>query len=389
MHWEQVQFIRSVKAVFPAYFSGGTVLEIGSYDVNGSVRPLFDAARYVGVDLIAGPGVDVVCSGHEFRSEERFDVAISTECFEHNPFYAATFLNMARHVREGGMVLFTCAGEGRPEHGTLRCDPASSPGTVALQSDYYCNLTEEDFTGLDLAALFAEFRFFRNDSSHDLYFVGLTHERGRLDRLAELCATVERLCQATTIAFDLFRSGEVEDALRRMQLVSDEAPLSARDHILAQQGWLLAMAKRFDAAEAVVREALALSDTADLYWQLGTILHSSGRSAEALEPAQHAVERAPANAKFIYFLGAMLGGQNRLEEAEQWLQRAIGLDPALAAAHLQLSMICLKQGRSEAATAAARRAAELAPDAVEVRRHLEHLLRRDRVVPSSDDRPRP
>ena len=41
-----------------------SVVDIGSYDVNGSYRPLFAQPgwRYTGVDLEAGPGVDVVLS---------------------------------------------------------------------------------------------------------------------------------------------------------------------------------------------------------------------------------------------------------------------------------------------------------------------------------------
>ena len=39
-----------------------TVVDIGSMDVNGTYRQIFDAANfdYVGVDLAAGKGVDVV-----------------------------------------------------------------------------------------------------------------------------------------------------------------------------------------------------------------------------------------------------------------------------------------------------------------------------------------
>ena len=37
------------------------VLEIGSLDINGSVRPLFeDAEYYLGIDMQEGPGVDLV-----------------------------------------------------------------------------------------------------------------------------------------------------------------------------------------------------------------------------------------------------------------------------------------------------------------------------------------
>ena len=373
MHWEQTQFIRSVQQFFPSYFTQVSVLEIGSYDVNGSVRSLFDATKYVGVDLVPGPCVDVVCSGHEFRSDDRFDVAISTECFEHNPFYAETFLNMARRVRPGGIVLFTCAGEGRPEHGTRRCDPSSSPGTLKLAPDYYHNLTEAHFASLDLTAWFSEYRFYRNEVSHDLYFLGIRLNVEQMKKLGDHCALVERISKETEVAFSLFGRGETEAALKCMQTICDEAPQTARDHVLAQQGWLLLNAKQGDAAEAAVRRALTLSDAADLHWQLANILHVLGRSAEAVEPAARAVELAPNNSKFLYFLGAMLQGQTKLQEAEKLLKQAIQIEPTLAAAHLQLSMVYVKMGNWSDAYEFAVRAVSLAPGNDSLRLHLEKL----------------
>uniref|UniRef100_UPI0026191979 tetratricopeptide repeat protein n=1 Tax=Pseudomonas sp. TaxID=306 RepID=UPI0026191979 len=374
MHWEQNNFIQSVKCLFPNFFKAVSVLEIGSYDVNGSVRPQFEATRYVGVDLITGPGVDVISTGHEFRSEERFDVAISTECFEHDPFYTATFLNMVRHVREGGLVIFSCAAEGRPEHGTRRAEPASSPGTVAQGYDYYRNLSEADFAFLDLPVLFSEFRFFHNSTSNDLYFVGVKRHSELLRQIDTLCKAVESLPGQIDGAFGLLRSGKTDEALERMQAVYKSAPSSARDYVLMRQGWLLNEAKRGAAAEAVVREALTLSDAAELYWELGTILHGLGRAAEAIAPAREAVKRAPDDARFVYFLGAMLQNQNVLEEAKELLKRTISLDPKFAPAHQQLSAVLTKQGRQEEAIEEARNAAELAPEVAWIQGHLERML---------------
>ena len=390
MHSEQQQFVRLVKRVFPAHFHRVAVLEVGSYDVNGSVRPMFDASRHLGIDLVAGPAVDLVCSGHEFRSEERFDVAVSTECFEHNPFYAETFLNMVRHVRPGGMVLFTCASEGRPEHGTGRCDPASSPGSAGLFQDYYRNLTEADFAGLDMPSLFSEFCFLRNAVAHDLYFVGITPDAGRMDRLAALHAESERLDAAFAAAMAQCnlaqRDGAAQDeALRQLRGLCDRAAPEFRAEKLARFAWLALAAGRADAAEAAVREALDTADGAELHWQLGTILHSGGRTARALRSAERAVSRAPGDARFAYFLGAMLQDQNQLARAEELLQRALRLDPGMAGAYLQLSMVRIKQARWAEATEAARRALGLAPDMAGLRQHLERLLSRPDNRP--DDRP--
>jgi hypothetical protein len=81
---------------------------------------------------------------------------VSTECFEHNPFYLETLVNMIRLTRKGGAVLFTCASRGRGEHGTARTSPDASPGTQTRGWNYYRNLVESDFTSkVDFGAHFA------------------------------------------------------------------------------------------------------------------------------------------------------------------------------------------------------------------------------------------
>ena len=113
-HKEQSDYIDSLKAKFPLAFSGGRTLEVGSLNINGTVRNAFSSDEYVGVDVGAGAGVDIVISGHEYDNEMPFDCCISCECFEHNPFWKETFLNMIRLCKSGGLVVFTCATTGRP-----------------------------------------------------------------------------------------------------------------------------------------------------------------------------------------------------------------------------------------------------------------------------------
>lgn len=175
-HSEQQQFVQSVKTTFPSFFKGGRIVEIGSLDINGSVRHFFkEPAEYVGVDIGPGRGVDVVCEGQDYDgATSSFDVAISAECFEHNPHWEATFLNMVRMVRDEGLVIMTCATTGRPEHGTSRSDANSSPLTISKGWEYYKNLTEEDFcSAFDMGSMFEDYCFNVNTVSHDLYFWGL------------------------------------------------------------------------------------------------------------------------------------------------------------------------------------------------------------------------
>ena len=173
-HKEQSDYIASLQGKFPLAFKGERTLEIGSLNINGTVRNAFTSNEYVGVDVGSGPGVDVVISGHEYDSEKPFDCCISCECFEHNPFWKETFLNMIRLCKSGGLVVFTCATTGRPEHGTERSTPQDSPLTIAKGWSYYFNLTEEDFqTIFNFDVLFTDWQFSVNDQACDLYFYGV------------------------------------------------------------------------------------------------------------------------------------------------------------------------------------------------------------------------
>ena len=172
-HTAQRVFFEMVKSVYPEFFHDTKVLEVGSLDINGTVRDFFDRpAEYLGVDVGPGPGVDLVVSGADYDGpDDHYDITISAECFEHNPVWRETFANMVRMTRPGGLVVFTCAGKDRPEHGTSRSDIGSSPLTVALGWDYYKNLEPEDFTDEDWAEL--DYKFHENTHDYDLYFVGV------------------------------------------------------------------------------------------------------------------------------------------------------------------------------------------------------------------------
>jgi SAM-dependent methyltransferase len=163
------------------------VLEIGSYIVNGSVRPFFHASQYIGVDLMPGPGVDIVLNGKEINlPDETFDVAISCECFEHNPHWVESFQMMYKKTKKCGILLVSCASRGRLEHGTKRTHPESSPGTQSLEWNYYKNLRKKDFfKNLSLDTLFSSYIFVYNGTSKDLYFVGL--KLGENSRLKGIC----------------------------------------------------------------------------------------------------------------------------------------------------------------------------------------------------------
>lgn len=98
------------------------VVELGSYNVNGSIRPLVAVLKpveYVGVDLRQGPGVDVVgdvCSGILADRHGQFDLVLSTETLEHVQSWPLFVGEMKRLARPGGELLLTCRGPGFQLH---------------------------------------------------------------------------------------------------------------------------------------------------------------------------------------------------------------------------------------------------------------------------------
>jgi SAM-dependent methyltransferase len=102
---------------------GRDVIEVGSRDVNGSLRSIIEswgADRYMGVDIEKGVGVDVVCKAEDLVDkfgEDSFDLVISTEALEHIRNWQGAISNIKRVCKKGGIVLLTTRSEGYGYHG--------------------------------------------------------------------------------------------------------------------------------------------------------------------------------------------------------------------------------------------------------------------------------
>ena len=102
---------------------GRKVIEVGSMDVNGSLRPLlesFKPKQYVGVDISKGRGVDIICNAEDLLDKfekDSFDVLISTELLEHVRNWKKVISNFKNIVKTAGMILITTRSRGFPYHG--------------------------------------------------------------------------------------------------------------------------------------------------------------------------------------------------------------------------------------------------------------------------------
>ena len=113
------------------------VLDVGSYDVNGTYRSLFDSDifTYVGLDMTTGPNVDIVpCFPYNWDEIESnsFDIVVSGQAFEHIEFFWLTFMEMAR-VLSGSGLMAVVAPHGFGYHRyPVDCYRFYSDGLVAL-----------------------------------------------------------------------------------------------------------------------------------------------------------------------------------------------------------------------------------------------------------------
>ena len=133
---------------------GRRILEVGAYNVNGSCRNFVEGhfpARYVGTDIVTGPGVDMVVPverlvaqfGHDY-----FDLVLCTATLEHIRDWRTAISQMKSVLRPGGWILLTMAAPGFPFH--------------EYPSDYWRATTEQ------LLAVFHDYRHQQTDKGDGL-----------------------------------------------------------------------------------------------------------------------------------------------------------------------------------------------------------------------------
>jgi SAM-dependent methyltransferase len=178
MHDQARHFTLFVKSLLPIYFQNKRALDVGSGDINGNNRFLFENCDYHGNDVIAAPNVTIVSKTKDLPFvNSTFDTIISTECFEHDSEYALSFKKIYDLLKPGGLFVFTCASTGRAEHGTRRTSPNDSYGTIGNISDmidYYKNLTIQDINDIvPINSVFDSWNSYYNGATKDLYFYGI------------------------------------------------------------------------------------------------------------------------------------------------------------------------------------------------------------------------
>lgn len=133
MRWFAHEFLEAERNI--------SVLDVGSYDVNGCYRPIFAelGCHYIGLDMEAGPNVDIIPeSAYDWAEIETdgFDAVVSGQAFEHIEFFWVTLAEMVRAAKKNGLICII-APKGFEEHRyPVDCWRFFTDGMVAL-ANYY------------------------------------------------------------------------------------------------------------------------------------------------------------------------------------------------------------------------------------------------------------
>jgi len=225
-HPAQQKFFSEITKRFEDICRGSIrVLEVGSQNINGTVRGYFpNAIEYLGIDIGRGQDVDWVAPGELLQLPDAWaDITVTTECLEHCKMWEEVFLNMIRMLRPSGLFLMTCASVGRATHGTLDSDEYSSPFTTS----YYKNLGADDIAEKIMLGEFFEKHSFEVESiSGDLYFWGIRNANEFKESLDSWLPPLDRLARA---------QGQLAQAVSLHAAICKERDAAIQDKDAAQQ----------------------------------------------------------------------------------------------------------------------------------------------------------
>lgn len=179
MHKEAMQWLEHMKGKLGDSF--GNVLEIGSYNHNGSARTVLEehAQSWTGIDIVDGPCVDYVVditdedAREDFQSSldnPWFDTVISTEVLEHVDAkkMIEAMLMMVDPDFGNKQFIITCANSKRAPH--------SADGGVLKSNEHYKGIDVSELITLFHESLQSDHSFCNSTVSYDVFHNPLSHD---------------------------------------------------------------------------------------------------------------------------------------------------------------------------------------------------------------------
>lgn len=88
-----------------------SVVDIGSFDVNGNYRGFFKG-KYTGVDIQPGPNVDVIMDSEEWANMKDVDLVISGQTLEHVADIPKLMASIFNVLKPGGLLCIIAPSQG-------------------------------------------------------------------------------------------------------------------------------------------------------------------------------------------------------------------------------------------------------------------------------------
>ncbi|WP_233882091.1 methyltransferase domain-containing protein [Paraburkholderia flagellata] len=214
------------------------VAEIGSQNVNGSLRDVCPAeAEYIGLDFVAGNGVDLVLSDpyHFPLDSGSVDIVVSSSCFEHSSMFWLSFNEVLRLLKPNGLFFLNA-----PSNGLFHRYPVDS---WRFYPDAGSSLVEwAKRCGVNAALLESYTAYQKGDVWNDFVAVFLKNEVHIGDHPARILDTLTEFTNGLLHGRDTFLNPE-------------EQPQDLSDKLTAQQELKALRAEN----EALKEELLAVS----------------------------------------------------------------------------------------------------------------------------------
>lgn len=198
------------------------IVDFGAGNVNGSLRDHCPAgAEYTGLDMEAGPGVDVCIRPHEALplSDEFADVVVASSVFEHDELFWETFLELVRITRKGGFIYINAPSNGSFHRYPVDCWRFYPDAGEAL-AKWACR------QGLDVELVESCIVRRQGDEWND--FVAVFHRKGEQPLGEQALLSDRHRCLNV-------RRGGVAEIREQQALTEDVAMLHAQKHELGTQ----------------------------------------------------------------------------------------------------------------------------------------------------------
>lgn len=141
------------------------VIEYGGRYINGSIRPLFDTPSYISIDLVSGPGVDVVADAAQYKPSYTPDTVVCCEVLEHSKKWADIIKAAGRILKKPeGVLILTCACPNRAPHSAV-------DGGGVRDDEYYGNVDPLELSTVLESAGFKSFDLEVDTVAGDLYVI--------------------------------------------------------------------------------------------------------------------------------------------------------------------------------------------------------------------------